>query len=249
MHGINVTQKKNNVSHMPLLNLPRFKRTKCHKGSDAKHGRPRVITKVNGLPAPTKKIITEYAHVIHKKAIYLLGAIRRSVARHYLVRIKETPNKGKGAFNVGKKPIPAGKQVAWFSGTVVPADKPFPNNFYLMHLGNVRVGKRFVKLSIDGRSSLDINNSVNGSYYNHSCNPNCEVIRLFSELEISIPVIRTLRAINPGEELTIHYGDDYWHNPTTGSKVLKKNIPSDKMIKCLCSHPLECPNKYFLRSY
>lgn len=234
---------------MPVLDIPPFKRTKCFKGKHAKHGRIRVITKVNGLPPPSRKIVEAYAHAMHQKANRRLAIIRQRVAEHYIVRIKDTPNKGKGAFNAGNKPIPQGKDVAWFIGSIVKGDKPFPNNFYLMNLGKVLVGKRFLNLSLNGKTSLEHYKDINASYYNHSCNPNCKVVTWYPEDEISILVIQTMREIQPGEELTIHYGEDYWHTPETGHKVLKRNIPSNKMIKCLCSYPSECPNKYFLRSY
>ncbi len=42
-------------------------------------------------------------------------------------------------------------------------------------------------------------------YLNHSCRPNCE-----AEMDDTRIYITAKRAIAPGEELTYHYGKEYW---------------------------------------
>jgi SET domain-containing protein len=46
----------------------------------------------------------------------------------------------------------------------------------------------------------------NGMLYNHSPEPNVEYV----EDEPTTIMFRTLRKVEPGEELTISYGDEWW---------------------------------------
>ncbi len=65
---------------------------------------------------------------------------------------------------------------------------------YLFELGN---GK-----TIDGTDRANI-----ARYVNHSCAPNCDVIVVGDRV-----FIRTLRVIQPGEELTYDYGKEYFNH-------------------------------------
>jgi SET domain-containing protein len=56
--------------------------------------------------------------------------------------------------------------------------------------------------TIDGKGRNNI-----ARYFNHSCNPNCD-----SSIRGKRVFIYTLRAIEPGEELTYNYGIDYLKN-------------------------------------
>lgn len=75
--------------------------------------------------------------------------------------------------------------------------------------------------------TLDKNTVVDGKgrentarYINHSCRPNCEAEIDEDEGRI---YIRTRRKIKAGEELTYHYGKEYWddHIKPHGCKCIK----------------------------
>ena len=66
-------------------------------------------------------------------------------------------------------------------------------------------GARYVfelnsRWSIDGSSRRNI-----GRYANHSCRPNAE-----SDLVKGRLILRAIRTINPGDEITYDYGEDYF---------------------------------------
>jgi SET domain-containing protein len=67
--------------------------------------------------------------------------------------------------------------------------------------------------TIDGSSRRNI-----GRYANHSCRPNAESHRIRDKI-----ILRAIRNIRPGEEITYDYGDDYLQNVITrrGCKCVK----------------------------
>jgi SET domain-containing protein len=67
--------------------------------------------------------------------------------------------------------------------------------------------------TIDGSSRQNI-----GRYANHSCRPNAESHRLNGKV-----VLRAIKFINPGDEITYNYGRDYFLNVITprGCKCVK----------------------------
>jgi SET domain-containing protein len=67
--------------------------------------------------------------------------------------------------------------------------------------------------TIDGSSRKNI-----GRYANHSCRPNAETHRLNGQV-----IVRAIKAINPGDEITYNYGRDYFLNVITprGCKCVK----------------------------
>jgi hypothetical protein len=71
---------------------------------------------------------------------------------------------------------------------------------------NRRGGKYLFELNddwtIDGKTRDN-----RARYLNHSCRPNCEPILSEDETEVHI---HAKRRIKPGEELTYHYGKDYF---------------------------------------
>lgn len=84
---------------------------------------------------------------------------------------------------------------------------------------NRRGGKYLFELNdnwtIDGKSR-----SNTARYINHSCRPNCEPILSEDETQVHIHAIRN---IAPGEELTCHYGKDYFE------RLIKP-------LGCRCAH-------------
>ena len=69
------------------------------------------------------------------------------------------------------------------------------------------------KLVVDGTTRENI-----ARYINHSCKPNCNV-----EIDGNRIFVHTKRKVYPGEELTFHYGKEYWEDIIT---------PKD----CRCDH-------------
>jgi len=66
-------------------------------------------------------------------------------------------------------------------------------------------GRRYM-YEINRRWTVDGSNRSNiGRYANHSCRPNAE-----SDVVKGKVILRARRNIRPGEEITYHYGDDYF---------------------------------------
>ena len=62
--------------------------------------------------------------------------------------------------------------------------------------------------TIDGTSRKNL-----GRYANHSCRPNAESHRLNGKV-----ILRAIKAIKPGDEITYDYGSDYFKNVITPSR-------------------------------
>ncbi|HEX3938812.1 MAG TPA: SET domain-containing protein-lysine N-methyltransferase [Xanthobacteraceae bacterium] len=68
-----------------------------------------------------------------------------------------------------------------------------------------RFGARYM-FEIDRRWTIDGSSRRNlGRYLNHSCAPNAEAVLRAGKI-----VFVALRAIAPGEEITYHYGEEYF---------------------------------------
>jgi SET domain-containing protein len=75
-----------------------------------------------------------------------------------------------------------------------------------------RRGSRYL-YEIDSRSTIDGSSRKNfGRYANHSCRPNAESHRLNGKV-----VLRAIKGIKSGEEITYNYGRDYFRNVITPS--------------------------------
>ncbi len=94
---------------------------------------------------------------------------------------------------VATKPIKRGAFVIEYWGDVVSEEES--NRRGGKYLFTVERGK-----VIDGKTRKNT-----ARYLNHSCRPNCE-----AEMDDTRVYIRAKRAIVPGEELTYHYGKEYW---------------------------------------
>lgn len=62
--------------------------------------------------------------------------------------------------------------------------------------------------TIDGTSRKNL-----GRYANHSCRPNAELHQLNGKV-----IIRAIKSIKPGDEITYDYGRDYYRNVITPSR-------------------------------
>jgi SET domain-containing protein len=79
-------------------------------------------------------------------------------------------------------------------------------------------GSRYL-YEINSRWTIDGSSRKNlGRYANHSCRPNAESHRIDGKV-----VLRAIRAIRPGDEITYNYGRDYFLNVITprGCKCVK----------------------------
>jgi SET domain-containing protein len=86
--------------------------------------------------------------------------------------------------------IPAGKKILEYIGHVHDADNTL-NNKYIFNVSK--------NMDIDGSPRFNT-----ARYINHSCDPNAE-----SWTSKGHVWIRSIRAIEPGEEITYNYGDEY----------------------------------------
>lgn len=84
--------------------------------------------------------------------------------------------------------------------------------FVIEYVGERLVGKkaddRYNKYLFEVNSRLTIDGSVRSNvarYINHSCQPNCEV-RIYAQRVR----IWTIRKINPGEQFSYDYGEEYF---------------------------------------
>ena len=110
--------------------------------------------------------------------------------RHYVIKRSNT---GLGLFAL--TPIPKGKRIIEYTGPLVPNEEVERRN-----------GKYFFEVSkkhsIDGSVRSNI-----ARYINHSCRPNAEA--LISNRRVWI---WSRRNIKPGEEITYHYGHEYFED-------------------------------------
>jgi SET domain-containing protein len=97
---------------------------------------------------------------------------------------------GLGLFTL--EPIPRGKRIIEYTGTIVSAEAAASSNRkYFFELDDKR--------AIDGSPRTNL-----ARYINHSCRPNAKGYTAGRRIWIW-----SLRAIKAGEELTIDYGKDY----------------------------------------
>lgn len=103
-----------------------------------------------------------------------------------LVEVKRSPIHGKGVF--ARQPIQSGIKIGDYEGVPTTRDSCY-----------------VLWLNADNDNWIGIRGTTSLKYLNHSSSPNAEFTcqgELFS-----------LRKIAPGEELTIHYGEDWLDVP------------------------------------
>jgi SET domain-containing protein len=94
------------------------------------------------------------------------------------------------------KPIKKGAFIVRYSGRKIPneeAERREARGARYMY----ELNKKFT-LDGSGRSNL-------GRYANHSCRPNAETVIYRGQVRI-----KAMRRIKPGDEITYHYGKDYY---------------------------------------
>jgi uncharacterized protein len=107
---------------------------------------------------------------------------------------------GRSATGLGlfaEKPIARGGYIVTYRGRRIPTA--------LAHERELRSGAKFMfeinrRWTIDGSSRRNL-----GRYINHSCRPNAEALLRRGGIEFV-----ALRAIAPGEEITLDYGEEYF---------------------------------------
>jgi uncharacterized protein len=116
-----------------------------------------------------------------------------------------TPRKSKHALRVGRssaglglfarEEIPKGDFVIEYFGAFLSEDEADEQNGkYLFEIKK--------DLVVDGTTRKNT-----ARYINHSCKPNC-----FAEIDGRRIFIYTKRKVLPNEELTYHYGKEYWED-------------------------------------
>ena len=94
--------------------------------------------------------------------------------------------------------IPKRTRILEYRGPLLDTDEAIRRekrgNKYLLEINS--------RWTIDGTPRRNI-----ARYANHSCNPNAELYQRGRRM-----LVRTLRRIKPGEEITYHYGMDYLRN-------------------------------------
>jgi uncharacterized protein len=94
-------------------------------------------------------------------------------------------------------PIERGAFIVEYSGPRIPTREA--------HAREKTAGARYM-FEINSRWTVDGSVRSNiGRYANHSCHPNAE-----SALRRGKVILRALRAIEPGEEITYDYGEEYF---------------------------------------
>ena len=91
--------------------------------------------------------------------------------------------------------IPKGACIIEYVGRVISDEEHYTSRSkYLFGINS--------KITIDGRAR-----SNTARYINHSCRPNAE-----PEIRKQRVFIMAKRKIKPGEEITYHYGKEYWED-------------------------------------
>ena len=94
------------------------------------------------------------------------------------------------------KPIKKGAFIVRYSGRVIPNEEAERREArgarYMYELNN--------KFTLDGSSRRNV-----GRYANHSCRPNAETVLYRRQVRI-----KAMRNIKAGDEITYHYGRDYY---------------------------------------
>ena len=151
------------------------------------------------------------------------------------IEIKESRT-GEGLFNGSQNTIRGGVTLAYLIAVIdtVTYDSEFEKDrsytWYEKWMGRDCV--------FNGRDSLETHrHPVNLSFVNHSCTPNCTVVR-DRDFSTSVPfwVLRTLRDVLPGEQLSFDYGRGYFMSAKT-----VRNVPEQHIQRCGCALPDDCP--------
>jgi hypothetical protein len=109
----------------------------------------------------------------------------------------EDETRGVGTYAL--KPLKAHDVVGEYVGELVPADDP--DSKYIFGIEN------YAKENVMHIDSLRLGNWTR--FINHSCAPNTgfELVRVGTGIRV---VVRVLKSITSGEEITVDYGDRYW---------------------------------------
>jgi SET domain-containing protein len=115
-------------------------------------------------------------------------------SRHACYRIGRSAT-GLGLFAIA--PIRRGAFIVEYSGERIPTREAKAREH--------RTGARYM-FEINSRWTVDGSPRSNiGRYANHSCRPNAESAVMSGKV-----ILRAMRAIEPGEEITYDYGEEYF---------------------------------------
>jgi hypothetical protein len=133
-------------------------------------------------------------------------------------------NKGCGVF--ANRDYPAGALILYFNGALIPVEQITDFTHYIQIAPSLFIGP-------SGQAD---------DYVNHSCDPNCAVY-----FENNSMVLKTIKKVRQGQEITFDYGTIQFSEPTTfhcscGSRKCRGVISNFYML------PLALKRKYLARN-
>jgi SET domain-containing protein len=118
----------------------------------------------------------------------------RPAYQKFEVEVRPSAIDGQGVF--AAEPIPAGRKIGEIRGEAISVDE-----------ARIRAtrSERIMIVELSPRRAIDFSRSADPMRYtNHSCAPNARLCIDNGRVEFF-----ALRAIAPGEELTVHYGETH----------------------------------------
>ena len=124
----------------------------------------------------------------------------------------DAKSKGRGVF--ANRDYPAGELILFFTGEIIPVEQIIDFTHYIQIAPDSFLGP-------SGEAD---------DYVNHSCDPNCAVY-----FENDCLVLKTIKKIKKGQEITFDYGTIQFREPTTfhcgcGSRKCRGEITNFYML-------------------
>ena len=167
-----------------------------------------------------------------RKVQELCCMIRQTAAKFLVEHNSVTYGRGYRA----RQNIPEKTALAFYTGTlekVAPA-----SSCHVISIGLTELG---LNLVVDGTPPPDASLPLGSlQLVNHSCNPNCETEYIETESTLELVVLRSIRHIEAGENISFTYGGTFWRP----ARSLQRRPRGIKMVHCACTAPSLCPNEY-----
>lgn len=167
-------------------------------------------------------------------------AVIQGNSQRYQLEIKPSST-GDGVFN-GENAIPhAGIPVACLIAHIKLKHKT-PDGTYTF---TGKIGAR--SYDFDGKPCLETHKKPwNVSFINHSCcNANCAWIWEIDKTGIPLLVVYTTGRIEPGEQLCVDYGEEFFKAIPT---LIEEGVAKESIQSCMCNGGNPCPsNKGYIK--
>ena len=202
----------------------------------------KVYTGISGVPGAAGQILRQEIRDLHQSESVQqeLSEIASNI-KTFKITHKQTKYTGIGAFNGSRKVIPVGTKIGWYMGKIRIDDKHTKQNAYLLSLPRRVWFRKTYKLLIDGDCKKELKDVNNLCRFNHSCKPNCPVVRIKGPGKLYYVVSVVKIPALPGRELVWDYGPGYWNNRIKSRKFRVNRIKSKKLIDCQCKKSKPCP--------